>query len=287
MAYRLKAGHALPKQLARIVEEQCGHMGDALSVAPIDAAAIFDARKRVKKIRAVVHLLRRPLGSDYRRLNAALRSVGHQLAAARDADAALESIDLVHRRYPTLVTAAIVAAVKRGLAAREQRTPSSFSPGRLRHDLKRVSRSAPRLIRRAAGAAALRAGVGDGYERARAAMRRVLIEPEDAGFHRWRRRVKDHWYQLRLLAALDPPLRNRIRRLKQLETLLGDDHNLVVLRTLLLQHPATFGSQRHITLVLGCIDRYGSTLRKQTVTVGRQLFRSRTPTFRTSIRPQS
>ncbi len=121
------------------------------------------------------------------------------------------------------------------------------------------------------------------YERARCALRRVVIEPGDADFHRWRRRVKDHWYQLRLLEAIHPALSLRIRGLKRLESLLGSDHNLVVLRALLLQRPTVFGDQRHVTLILGCIELRGSMLRKQAVSLGKQLFRSGKPTFRMSL----
>jgi hypothetical protein len=276
MAYRLKSKQALAKQLARILQDQCDRAVEAMSIAPVEGAAVRDTRKRVKKIRAVVHLLRAPLGNHYSRLDAALRSVGHQLAAARDADAAMECIDAVHRRCPSLVTAAIVAAVKRGLVTEERRAPSHVKPDRLRHDLKHLSHTVPRRVRRVARASAFHDGIADGYARARKAMRRVVIEPEDAGFHRWRRRVKDHWYQLRLLEALHPPVRIRVRRLKRLETLLGDDHNLVLLRALLLQHPTTFGDERQITMVLGCIDQFGAALRKQALRLGSQLFRSKT-----------
>ena len=284
MAYRLKPAHSSAKEIARILEEQFHQVVKAISAPQVDSETVHDLRKRVKKIRAVVHMLRDPLGGEYRRLNALLRSMGRQLSVSRDADAAVESIDDIRQHCPSLVTAAAFAAVKRGLIRRQRQTRSDLRSRRLHHDLQRALKSVPHAVHHAADASALENGVVEGYERARCALRSVVIEPGDADFHRWRRRVKDHWYQLRLLEAIHPALRLRIRRLKRLERLLGSDHNLVVLRALLLQRPTAFGDQRHITLILGCIDLRGSMLRKEAMRLGKQLFRSRRPTFRISLR---
>ena len=49
--------------------------------------------------------------------------------------------------------------------------------------------------------------------------------------HDWRKRVKDHWYHVRLLAGLWPDVMTSFEwTLKDLETKLGDHHNLEVLK---------------------------------------------------------
>jgi hypothetical protein len=122
-----------------------------------------------------------------------------------------------------------------------------------------------------------------GYRRARKAMVRVQRNPEDAGFHAWRRRVKDHWYQVRLLEGLTPAAHARARRLKRLETLLGNDHNLVLLRTTILNTRARFGRDRATVLVLGCIATYQATLRGRALRLGHRLFSRRPKVFRKSV----
>ena len=102
-------------------------------------------------------------------------------------------------------------------------------------------------------------------------------DPEDAQFHTWRRRVKDHWYHMRLLDGFNPHSQIRMRRLKQLETWLGDDHDLVVLRATILEAPARFGDERMTAVVLGCMAKYQTTLRRRALKRGDQLFAS-TPT---------
>jgi hypothetical protein len=56
----------------------------------------------------------------------------------------------------------------------------------------------------------------------------IRANSDDARFHTWRRRVKDHWYHMRLLEHLNATAHARARRLTRLEAWLGDDHNLVL-----------------------------------------------------------
>jgi hypothetical protein len=150
--------------------------------------------------------------------------------------------------------------------------------------LRQAAEALPRRIRRAADPAAIRNGIAQGYARARRALRCVTDSPEDVGFHTWRRRVKDHWYHMRLLEAVHPPVRRRIQRLKKLEHWLGDDHNLVLLRTTLLEARSAFGDERATAVVLGCIEKYEARLRKRALRLGERLFSSKPRAFGKSIR---
>jgi hypothetical protein len=148
---------------------------------------------------------------------------------------------------------------------------------RVAGEIKRSGTRVRRRIRRVAQAGAIRAGIKRGYRRARSAMVCVRTHPEDGQFHTWRRRVKDHWYQMRLLGRFNAHAQVRMRRLKQLETWLGDDHNLVVLRATILEAPARFGDERTTAVVLGCMAKYQATLRRRALKRGDQLF-ANTPT---------
>src|SRR5580765_385584 len=141
----------------------------------------------------------------------------------------------------------------------------------------------PRHVRRSGRYRALLAGLERGYRRARTAMDTVRATPEDAGFHAWRRRVKDHWYHMRLLEELSVQAHARVGRLKRLETWLGDDHNLVILRTAIQNAPARFGDERSTALVLGCIAKYSTLLRRRALKLGQPLFARKPRVFRESI----
>ena len=62
-------------------------------------------------------------------------------------------------------------------------------------------------------------------------MARARKHPLPENYHEWRKRVKDHWYHVRLLEGFGTlGCGSYEKSLKELETLLGEDHNLVVLR---------------------------------------------------------
>jgi hypothetical protein len=127
MAYRLKPGKQARKELARIVSKEFERVLEALASLPPRGAAVYEARKHVKKIRAVLRLLQTSLGKDYRRHNTRLRDLSHELATIRDADALIESMKGVRAHYPSIVTAAALAGSavdsRPGSAARWRRCP--------------------------------------------------------------------------------------------------------------------------------------------------------------------
>jgi CHAD domain-containing protein len=279
----------LADELARIVAKEFRKALDQIRRdGARRAVAIHEARKSVKKIRAVLRMVRKDLGDASRIQNGQLRAVAHQLSPLRDADVTVEMVASLRDRYARLITPPIFAKVHRRLVAWRTRTLASLDPdrvlGRVTRDLRRSAAATTRLIRRRVTEyASMRAGITRGYRRARKAMASAHANPEDARFHAWRRRVKDHWYQMRLLAGLNAAVRARARRLKRLETLLGDDHNLVLLRRTILNAPARFGRDRPTVLVLGCIAAYQTTLRRRALRLGHRLFIRRPKPFRKSV----
>ncbi len=74
-------------------------------------------------------------------------------------------------------------------------------------------------------------------------------DPRPENYHDWRKRVKDHWYHVRLLESLwTEVLEAREASLKNLETWLGDDHNLVVLCDKLTNEPEKYGEADGVQL---------------------------------------
>jgi CHAD domain-containing protein len=289
VAYEFKGRKAVGTQLARVVAREFDSALEEVGGSQIvdRTEAVHEARKRVKKIRAVVHLLRRDLGKDYRILNRQLRTIAHQLSSLRDVDAAVEMMQSVRDRYPRLVTPSIFAAVQRGLLARKRGTVEHLHPDhllpRVARELRRLAKAMPRRIRRVGGYTSVRAGMLRAYRRARNAMAGVNANPDDMRFHRWRRRVKDHWYDVRLFEGLNAHAEARARGLKRLEAWLGEDHNLVLLRATILSAPARFGDERATAIVLGCVTKHHATLRKRALKLGGRMFAGKPGVFRGSI----
>ena len=289
MAYEFKGRKAVGTQLARVVAKEFDRALEEVGGSQIvdRTEAVHEARRRVKKIRAVVRLLQRDLGKDHRILNRQLRTIAHQLSSLRDVDAAVEMMQSVRDRYPRLVTPSIFAAVQRGLLARKRGTVEHLHPDhllpRVARELRRLAKAMPRRIRRVGGYTSVRAGMLRAYRRARNAMASVNANPDDMRFHLWRRRVKDHWYHVRLLEGLNAHANARGRGLKRLEAWLGDDHNLVLLRATILSAPARFGDERATAIVLGCVTKHHATLRKRALKLGGRMFAGKPGVFRGSI----
>src|SRR5262249_41582496 len=78
---------------------------------------------------------------------------------------------------------------------------------------------------------AIRPGLRATYRAGRKALARARKDPGAQTYHELRKRVKDHWYHMRLLENLWSDVISAYEKsLKDLETWLGDDHNLAVLR---------------------------------------------------------
>ena len=294
MAFRLKHRRHLNRQVARVVARELESAVAAIKAAPLRSArSVHTVRKHLKKARAIVRMLEQELGRDFEALSGRLRGAAHRLSAFRDADVCLETLDALRGRYPRVLTPAVAGSVHRALEAHRRRARS-----RLEHALPAVlstlrasAKPIARLVRQAADAEAVREGMDRGYRRARKAMEALGTttlagEPGDGGdaaCHRWRRRVKDHWYQMRLLEGLDAHVGSRVRALKRLETWLGDHHNLVVLDDLVQRSPSRFGPGPAIAAVLGCIDRRKAALERRFRDRGTSLFESRPAPFRKLI----
>jgi CHAD domain-containing protein len=288
MAFRLKRGKSVAPELSRIVDKEVRDAVDELETQDdLVGSGVHAARKHLKKTRAVLRLFEKDLGHRYSRFDAPLRAVGHRLAPMRDADAMLQTMKALREHYPRLITPSLFRPVDRVLTARKRGASSPRQSARLLADASRILRKArkavPAEIRRTARGRAMRSGIERGYRRAREEMVRLNEAPEDLRFHAWRRRVKDHWYHMRLFEGVNGRAHTRVRLLKQLETWLGDDHNLVVLRETLLKTPSRFGTEPAIAVILGCIEKYQATLRRRALKQGHRLFAHSPSDFRKQL----
>ena len=285
MAFRLNRRRSITTELEKLVHSEFQTAIKELDQPKPGADAIHEARKSLKKIRAVLRLLRNPLGHDYGPANRRLRDVAHRLASLRDVDATSETLRALHHRYPTVITPGVTRAVAHGLRPRKRQARAKAGPvvRRATGMLRRSRHSTPRRIRRVQGFSAVRAGVKRGYRRARGSMDEVSLNSDFTQFHAWRRGVKDHWYHVRLFEGLHPTPRSRARTLKRLETWLGDDHNLGMLRATILDAPDRFGNARTTALVLGCITKYQASLRRDALKLGHRLFAEKPGRFERTV----
>jgi CHAD domain-containing protein len=285
MAFCVKHRHAIGKELYKVVRKEFKSALDELDRGTVTEEAIHEVRKSLKKIRAELRLLHDELGSGYAPENARLRTAAHLLSSLRDVDTAVETMRGLQRQYQTVLTASTARTVIRGLRQRKPRVKAraNLLVGRVMAVLRRSRKSIPHEIRRAGSVTGVRSGLVRGYRRARAAMKGVCMDSDSARVHLWRRRLKDHWYQLRLFGHLHPTPRARAKTLRRLERWLGDDHDLDVLGRALLDDPDRFGGARATALVLGCIAKHQQSLRRRALKLGHRMFSAKPAEFRHAV----
>ncbi len=205
----------------------------ALAALARGVAGVHDARKRVKECRACLRLARSAIPRARRRsLERSLSGASRGLGAARDAEVVAASFANLCRDDPP-GTPGEIAAARAALSSGRRRSREAFAAAvpEVRAALD-VARALAASLPRSMPWADIWSGLLRALERVRQTGSEAVQAPTDGRLHRWRRRVKDLWYQARLFTPAWPgPMAAWTRELHELADLLGDDHDLQVLST--------------------------------------------------------
>lgn len=244
---------------------------------PLSDRAIHGVRKDLKRTRAMLRMMRDALGDDaYRHDNAAVREVAHELGAVRDSKVLLDTLkDLPRRGRTTRAHASgtdLHGHLRRAHAhSRDQLRGEGAKVKRACRTLRAIRRQ---LARGCAGRydwAVLEKGIRRVYARARTTLGRIGTRQSAENLHELRKQTKYLWHQLEALASAD---RGRIgplaRAAHRLSDLLGDDHNLTVLRGKVLETAMPLSEQRRL---LARIDARRTRLVRQALTLARRIYR--------------
>src|SRR3954454_16302944 len=99
MSYGLTFNETPAATVERVRREQLAAAAESLRDGEDPIEAIHDARKRIKKTRALLRLARPGLKkAEYRRRNRALRDTGRGMSANRDADVLVETVERLAER---------------------------------------------------------------------------------------------------------------------------------------------------------------------------------------------
>lgn len=287
--YHWKAGESIPAGLGRIVSEQlqCAIWHLSGNAASTDEA-VHESRKALKRSRSAMRLVQSVLGSEYQKENAALRDAGRKLSPVRDAQAVIEMFDELNGKYREELGDRSLASVRDGLVARKQELSRQFQRKHVRSAvLKSLRESAARVEQwdlEAVDFPALSRGFARTMRRNRGACRDACSDSTPEAFHEWRKRAKDLRYHFGLLAKAWPPVLNGFEdAAKELESGLGDDHNLVVMRSAIGEKPDRFGKQAEIKAFLDILDKHQQKLRAAAKILARRLYADKPNRWRRQV----
>jgi CHAD domain-containing protein len=230
-AFRLRPGEPIGFGLRRVAR---GRLRSALRnlrdprLGEVDA--VHDARKDLKKLRSVLRLVRPVIGEEvYGRENARYRDAARLLSPVRDRQVRGETIAGLAERFRDEPPAGGWPAVERALG------PAGDAPaaGALRREaaarIEGGGEALAALGLPGSDAEILGAGLRRTYARGRRRLRQAEAEPTEERLHALRKRAKDLWYHLRLVApACAPALDPLTARTDRLCELLGAEHDLAV-----------------------------------------------------------
>jgi CYTH domain-containing protein/CHAD domain-containing protein len=234
-AYRLKRKESPAEGARRIALGRARKARERLSEATGDAAeAIHGARKDLKKIRAILRLVREEVGEKtYRAENRRFRDAGRLLSESRDAEVKLETLAKLGERFGDAFPPSQARAWGAALQADRARVQAAGDSARARQAIEAIAAGEARISEwtlEPDSWALFEPGLDRCYRRGRAALKAVQAEREDERVHELRKRVKDLWYQQRLLAEAWPELLEAsAEEAHRLADLLGDHHDLAVL----------------------------------------------------------
>lgn len=272
-----------------------------------DAPAVHSARKDVKRLRATVRLVGDAIGAERaRHENATLRDAGRRLAEARDSAVLLERLGELREGFADeLGDGQELHGLQTALQVEHDRAAE-----RLRNDPHTVGLAVEELeaLRaRLAGwelndpAAPVARGLRRIYARGRRDLRAARNDPRPETLHDWRKRVKDLRHAAELLRCSDPKRMRRVaKRAERLGDLLGEDHDLALLRERALQVAAGSGASSDGAgsgeatrtdaavadppALAAIIDRRRAALLEDALRLGAKLYREKPAAFAKPVR---
>jgi CHAD domain-containing protein len=234
--YRLQPGESPRQGLGRVARGQLD-----LTIGLLqrrgggpDGEAVHEARKALKRLRALLRVSRDSLGDErYRHENVILRDAGRSLSGARDARVLLDTLDDLNKRFSDEIPDGAWSRLRAALSA-EARAASEGdhdSAGNLVSALSDArTRVASWPLPQKGGPESLAPGFERIYRRGRRALRAASAERSTENLHELRKRAKDLWHAAQLLRPASPKRMKKLgRRAHRLADLLGDDHDLAVL----------------------------------------------------------
>jgi len=267
--YRLRRGETVPDGVARIARGRLDHALDELRGVTDSSseAAVHEARKDMKKLRALLRLARDELGDDvYRRENECFRDAARRLSGVRDADVMLATLDRLDGSFKEL----------RHSLKEHRRAHPDRGDGVVIAELQQARLRVDRWPLEHHGFEAIEGGLRRVYRRGRRAQDAVEAEPSTKTLHEWRKREKDLWYHLTLLRGAWPaPLEATADEAHALSERLGDDHDLAVLHAWAHAQPDAGALDRFD----GAVERRRAELQADALDLGRRLYAERPRAF--------
>jgi CHAD domain-containing protein len=277
MGFRLKLREPLSDGLKRVFREQiesalqlCRHPARQRGVT------VHEVRKHLKKLRAAMRLAIPEVGKDrHTREDRCVRKIGRLVSDLRDAQVRLQTLIQLRDETAKGPEDSPFPRIEELLSLERESFSAAFA-GWQKQAIPQLERVEARLLKwplegltwkQVCGA------VGKIYKRGQRGLAKIINDPDPENFHAWRKRVKDLWYQLRILQPLNRVVLTEMAHdAEVLGELLGREHDLDFLWTRLEKESSDETLRDELAQLQKLIRKRGKRLRTNALELGRRFY---------------
>ena len=277
MGFRLKLREPLPDGLKRVFREQvesalklCRHPAKERGVT------VHEVRKHLKKLRAALRLTVSEVGkSRHAREDRYVREIGRLVSDLRDAKVRLQT--LIQLRDETAKGSGDNHFPRiEELLSLERESFSAAFAGWQKQAIPKLERVGEQVSKWPLAGITWKqicGTVGRTYKRGQRGLAKTTKKPQPENFHAWRKRVKDLWYQLRILQPLNRVVLEKIAAdAEVLGELLGREHDFDFLLARLENEGGDEALHNELMQLQKLIRKRGSKLRRDALELGRRFY---------------
>ncbi len=237
MAYRVKIGARLDKDIRRLLGAQTGRaIGYLSGVMDQGGSSIHATRKALKRSRSILRLVKPGLtGKTFALHDRAFRDIARLLSHDRDREVMCDTLRLLAAKSAGDQKAALLAALDELNAINLNGVAHLTTEDNIARAitlLQDQDRAIHRLRIKKARIVTLAEGFADTYAEGRKGLKAAYRINDDEAFHTFRKSLQHHWRHCQLLVPAWPDLINvRISAARDLSQLLGNDHDLSLVIT--------------------------------------------------------
>lgn len=298
--FELRPGEPLGRGLRRLGIEQCEAAIRRFAGEDVDLA-VHEARKAMKRIRAMLRLVRPVIGDRvYRYENRTLRDAARLLAGIRDGAVSVGTVGKIADRFGGALPLDVFDDLSERLDRRAvhirqriihesdaiERVVATLERTRVRFatwpvdDTERSPYGSPLPDR----FATIGGGLTRTYARGGQEMKRAYASPDAHNFHMWRKRVKYLRHQMEILRPLYPEVVGATAfTLERLGDILGDEHDIAALLGLLAVTPRLCPDPTERSLFAALAQHRRSELQAAARVLGTRAYAEKPAAFATRI----
>jgi CHAD domain-containing protein len=277
MGFRLKLREPLPDGLKRVFREQldsalrlCRHPAKERGVT------VHEVRKHLKKLRAAMRLAVGEVGKNqHAREDRCVREIGRLVSDLRDAQVRLQTLIQLRDEAAKKSEENPFPHIEELLSLERESFSAAFA-GWQKQAIPKLERVRERLAKWPLDRITWKqicGAVEKIYKRGQRGLAKTIKKPIPENFHAWRKRVKDIWYQLRILQPLNRVvLEEMAHDAEVLGELLGREHDFDFLMERLEKESSDDALRAELARLQKLIRKRGRRLCRDALELGRRFY---------------